>query len=468
MSTPAAVAIYARISSDQDGTALGVTRQLADCRDLAGRLGWPVAEEYVDNDLSAFSGKSRPAYERMVEDIADGHRDAVLVYHVDRLTRRPIELEQFVDTVTAAKVRHVRFVAGADVDIANGDGLMVLRMMAAVAANESASKSRRVKRKLDEVAAAGMPHGGSRRPFGFEADKITHCPDEANVIRDVVARFLAGESLVSLTRWMDAEGIRSVFGKPWRTGTLRDMMTAPRTAGIREHAGQIIGPAVWKPIISPDDRNRVLALIAQRRVTRERTPRSYLLTGMLKCSRCHNTLFSSRRADVRRYVCSSSPDHGGCGRMAIVAPGIEELVQAAVLYRLDSPELAEALNGRNNQDEATAALSDSLAVDRTQLNELAQMYAVREIGRSEWMTARKPIDARITDVERRLSRMTRTDALAGIVGNGAALAQQWASLNLSRQHAIVKAVLDHVVISPADRRGQREVNPDRADLVWRI
>lgn len=154
--------------------------------------------------------------------------------------------------------------------------------------------------------------------------------------------------------------------------------------------------------------------------------------------------------------------------MAIVAPGIEELVQAAVLYRLDSPELAEALNGRNNQDEATAALSDSLAVDRTQLNELAQMYAVREIGRSEWMTARKPIDARITDVERRLSRMTRTDALAGIVGNGAALAQQWASLNLSRQHAIVKAVLDHVVISPADRRGQREVNPDRADLVWRI
>jgi site-specific DNA recombinase len=117
MSNPAAASIYARISSDQDGTALGVTRQLADCRELAARLGWTVAEEYVDNDLSAFSGKRRPAYEQMVADIADGHRDAVLVYHVDRLTRRPIELEQFVDTVTAAKVRHVRFVSGADVDI---------------------------------------------------------------------------------------------------------------------------------------------------------------------------------------------------------------------------------------------------------------------------------------------------------------------------------------------------------------
>ena len=31
-------AIYARISSDQEGTALGVTRQLQDCRKLADEL----------------------------------------------------------------------------------------------------------------------------------------------------------------------------------------------------------------------------------------------------------------------------------------------------------------------------------------------------------------------------------------------------------------------------------------------
>jgi hypothetical protein len=36
----------------------------------------------------------------------------VLIYHVYRLTRRPIELEQFLDVLTAAKVCHVRFVAG--------------------------------------------------------------------------------------------------------------------------------------------------------------------------------------------------------------------------------------------------------------------------------------------------------------------------------------------------------------------
>ena len=66
-------AVYARISSD-DGSALGVSRQVADCRRLAEDLGWEVAEEYVDNDVSAYSGKKRPAYERMLTDLADGYR----------------------------------------------------------------------------------------------------------------------------------------------------------------------------------------------------------------------------------------------------------------------------------------------------------------------------------------------------------------------------------------------------------
>ena len=45
-------------------------------------------------------------------------------------------------------------------------------------------KSRRVQRKLDQRAEAGLPHGGSRRPFGYDDDKITLRPAEAQVIRD--------------------------------------------------------------------------------------------------------------------------------------------------------------------------------------------------------------------------------------------------------------------------------------------
>ncbi|MDW3212429.1 MAG: recombinase family protein [Ilumatobacteraceae bacterium] len=467
MTTPTAAALYARISSDQEGTAAGVKRQLADCHAVAEREGWKVAEEYVDNDISAYSGKRRPAYERMLEDLRDGVRDAVIVYHQDRLTRNQMELEQFVELLRDAGVRDVRFAQGVAVDVTDGDGLVMLRIMGAIAANESATKSRRIQRKMVEVAAEGRPHGGSRRPFGFDEDRVTHRPDEADVVRTLVARFLAGESLRSLAVWLDDQGITTVYGKPWRTTTIRDMIANPRMAGLRAHNGTVVGTAVWEPIITEVEHAKVLAMIEQKRTSGRRAPRSYLLTGMLRCGKCGHTLFSSRRANSRRYVCLAGPDHRGCGRLTVVADPVEQLVADAVLYRLDTPEMADVIAGRAAQDEHTAALAESVAQDREQLDELAELYATKQINAREWMAARNPIEARMQDGERRLARATRNDAVAGFVGDGDALRAQWVDLNLTRQHAIVKAVLDHAVIAGTDKRSP-VFDPNRVGLVWRV
>jgi DNA invertase Pin-like site-specific DNA recombinase len=464
---PRKAAIYARISSD-DGTALGVARQVEDCRRLAESLGWAVAEEYVDNDVSAFSGKRRPAYERMMEDLADGSRDAVVGYHPDRLTRRPIELEQFVDTVTAAGVRHVRFVAGGPVNVADGDSLLVLRIQGAVAANESASKSRRVRRKMDEVAASGRPHGGAFRPFGYEADKVTVRPDEADTIRALVARYLAGESLRSLAAWLDSQGVRTVAGGPWTTTTVRSVISSARIAGLREHRGEVVGPASWEAIITPAERDKVLTRLASFKNAGRRTPRRYLLSGLLRCERCGHRLYASARATSRRYVCQSGPDHGGCGRMTVAAEPVEELIAEAVLYRLDTPELADALAGRAAEDEQAAALAESLAADKARLDELAALYGEGQIGSREWLAARHPIEARIADTERRLARMTHSDALTGLVGNSVELRSRWTALGLTRQAAIVAAVLDHAVVHPVDPHASRKFDPARVEPVWKL
>ncbi len=413
-----AAAVYARISSDQDGTTLGVQRQLQDCRRLAADLGWAVGDEYVDNDVSAYSGRRGPEYERMLTDLADGNRDAVIVYHVDRLTRRPIELEQFLDVLTAAKVRHVRFVAGGDLDVSNGDGLMVLRMLLAVAANESATKSRRVKRKMLQNAEAGLPHGGFRRPFGYANDKITIRPDEAQTIRMLAGRYLAGESLRSLATWLDEQSIPTVSGTPWRTPTLRALLASGRIAGLRDHQGQVIGQAVWEPIITEQTRARILSRMAEQTTSGRRSPRRYLLSGLLRCHKCGHTMFSAARKDTRRYVCASGPDHDGCGGTMIVANPVEVLIVAAVLFRLDTPELADALAGRAGADARTSALSQALAEDQLQLTELTGLYAAKNISAREWMDARTPIQARIDRTEQALARATRSDALAGLVGNG--------------------------------------------------
>ena len=184
---PNATVIYARISQDRAGEGLGVKRQLADCRAEAERRGWPVVEEYVDDDVSAYSGKARPNYRRMLEAIREGQADAVVVWHLDRLHRRPIELEEFVQTCSRAGITDVVTLHG-DVNLANGDGLLMARLMAAVAANESDAKSRRSRRKMLELAQNGQPHGGGFRPFGFNDDRRTLNEAEADVIHTLATR----------------------------------------------------------------------------------------------------------------------------------------------------------------------------------------------------------------------------------------------------------------------------------------
>lgn len=465
MATPVNAAIYTRISRDVTGEGLGVERQLIDCRKYAADHGWVVAEVYEDNDFSAYKGGRRPAYQRMLEDIGAGQRDAVIVYNLDRLTRKPRELEEFTDCLQAARVTELGVVTG-DISLGTNDGLLMARILAAFAANESARKSERLKRKARATAEAGKPNGGNLRPFGYEKDQMTVIESEAIAIRTIADRYLAGESLMSLTSWLQSEDILSVAGGLWRTTTLRQTLTNPRIAGLRAHNGEIVATAVWPAIITVAQHEQLVAAFTRKSQSNRRAPRRYLLSGMLRCGRCGNKLFSSARRDSRRYVCSSGPDHGGCGHLTVVATPVEEWIAEAVLIRLDSPAMADALAGRAAADDRHVALTAELQLDQTQMDELAQLYGAKAISAAEWMTARRPIEERIFTTTRQLSQITSGNALTGLVGNGEALRASWQSLNLSRQAAIVAAVLDYATIAPAAGKGRREVDPNRIIPTW--
>jgi len=467
MTKGAAVAVYARISQDRSGQELGVKRQLADCRAEAERRGWTVAEEYVDDDLSAYSGKKRPAYERMLGDLAEGRRDAVIVWHMDRLHRRPAELEGFVDTCTRAGVRDVVTLSG-DIDLAKGDGLLMARLLAAVAANESDSKRRRGARKALEIAQTGRPLMGGSRPFGFLDDRVTHHPAEAPVMRDLAARALAGETLISLTTWLQAEGIKTVGGNEWRTNTVRQFLTNPRTWGMRVHRGQVIGTGTWEPIITPEQGERLRRLLLDPARRTNRSARRYLLTGMLRCGKCGNRLYSTPKNGVRRYGCASGPDARGCGGVFIYAEMLEQFITEAVLYRLDSPDMHQVITGEGPDQEQTGTLADAIQADTGQLDDLAATWADGQISKAEWLTARTRIEARLQANRHAFARLTHRDAVADYIGRGDELRSQWAGLNLSRQVAIVKAVLNQATILPAKTPGRHGLDPERVQPDWRL
>ncbi|MCC5781627.1 resolvase [Kocuria sp. CCUG 69068] len=466
MTTRTAVAIYARISQDRTGEELGVTRQLEDCRAEAQRRGWQVADEYVDDDISAYSGKKRPQYERMLTDIAEGRRDGVIVWHMDRLHRRPVKLERFVDTCTAAGVRDVVTLSG-DVDLVHGDGLLMARLLAAVAANESDSKRRRGARKALEVAQSGRPVMGGPRPFGFQDDRVSHHPTEAPIIAELAARALAGETLTSLASWLQETGVKTVTGREWRTNTLRTQLTSPRMWGMRVHQGQVIGPAQWEPIITPEQGERLRRLLLDPSRRTNRSARRYLLSGLLVCGKCGNRMHSAPRYDTRRYGCRTSPDFGGCGGVYIYAEMLEQFITEAVLLRLDSPAMDQALTEDGIDHDQLRTLADTIDTQKRRLDDLATMWADGEISKEEWRTARNRIEAKLKDARSRFDRLNRRDAVTEYIGQGQQLQEVWKSLNLSRQVAIVKAVLNSVTILPAIHLGRHGLDHDRVVPDWR-
>lgn len=428
-----------------------------------------MGAEYVDNDVSAYSGKARSQYQRMCDDLAAGVRDAVIVYNLDRLHRRPVELEEFVALCEQAGVRDVATVT-ADIDLGNDDGLFMARIFAAFAAKESGRKSARIARKMLQNAQQGLPHGPAR-PFGYEADKITIRESEARVVREVVARLCAGESMRALAIWLNEQGSVTATGGAWTTQGLRAVVLAPRIAGLRAYRGEVIGQAVWPAIISTEERDRVLAAVAARGWQQRRAPRRYVLSGLLRCHKCGAKLSSTARHEstriTRRYVCKVGPDSSGCGGVMTVAEPVEELLVEAVLARLDSPVLTLALAGKALTQPDTAALSAEADAAQGRLDELAQLYSTGAITAREWIIARDPLTETVTRARRDIAAATDTGPLAELAGRGGELRTQWHELGLDRQHAIVRAVLDHAVIGPG-QPGRRKFDINRVKPVWRI
>ncbi len=457
--------IYARISSDREGDNLAISRQLADCEQLADRRRWEVVERYVDSDISAYSGKRRPEYQRMLDDVEAGVVEAVLVYHADRLHRHPRELEEFIDLCQRTQTK-LATVSG-DVDLSTHEGQLLARITGAVARKESDDKSRRIRRKHEELAAAGRISGGGTRPYGYESDKRTIRPDEAEVIRDCATRVLAGDSLRSICTDLNERGIPSVSGGQWSPQTLRRLLMSGRISGQREHRGEIVAKAEWRAIITPHQTQQLRAKLSDPDRRTNRSARRYLLARLLRCSHCGTRLYARPRDDrSRRYVCASGPNFGGCGKVTIVADPLEAFIVEAVLHRLESPRLPDALT-RTPDDAKGADWQAEIERTQAQLNELAELWAAGEITRGEWLKARPPIEKRQTIAKKKLAALNRTTALLPFIADAARVREHWQAMTLTRQQQIVAALLDHVVVGPG-RRGYNRFDPSRLQAVWRV
>ncbi|SDO87274.1 Site-specific DNA recombinase [Pedococcus dokdonensis] len=487
-------AVYCRISDDRSGKEAGVQRQREDCLALVAREGWSLVHDgptdtFTDNDVSAFSGKKRPAYRRLVEAVTAGEVDYIVTWHNDRLHRRPVELEALIALVERTKVKVATVKAG-EFDLSTRQGITMARLGVTIANDASMATRERVQRAMRERAEQGKVHG-ALRTYGYAGrrnDDGTHTievvPEEAAVIREAARRVMAGEALLSVVKDFNARGISSLRGGQWSRSTLRGVLVSARVAGWREHTegrtngahgslwrgGEFVAKAEWKGILTRQQVEQLRRALTDPARARKASGRTYLLSGgLVVCGMCGTPLRGRpTRNGLRDYTCTAPPVGRGCGSVSIKQDALDTYVRDLVRAAIADGRVAERLRaGSGDADEAVALVS-SLETD---LAALAEDHGAGRITRPEWMAAREPLTARLDAARRDLARRDGAESLALVSGGLDAWDRRWHEAGRSglvdRQRAMLRAVMASVAVGPAVR-GRNRFDPDRvSEPDWR-
>jgi len=465
--------IYVRISRDKRmgslDEGLGVKEQEEQCRELAARLGYTVVRVFCDNDVSAYSGKPRPEYIRMMMMLANGGADVVLCWHTDRLHRSNAELEDYIDVVEPRDITTETVTAGM-IDLNTPIGRMVARQLCTIARYESEHRAERVAVARERQARTGK-FGGGRRPYGFEADGLTVIPGEAAVIVRMADAVMSGVPLRSVARDLRMLGIPTASGIQWTPEGVRDVLLRPRNAGLMVHRettrvrkpysdNDIVGTAPWAPILDEDVWRSVVAKLTDpdRRTNHVGPAPRWLGSGIYRCPcgsgmRVHK---AGDHADRPVYRCQET----GRGHVSVPAAEMDDLTRRLVIERMSRADAADLISTPAGTVDV-AALRAELATCRTRLDEIAEDYEEDRITRSQFLTRTDKRRAKMTEIEAQLAQATEVSPLAPLIG-AEDVAAAWEDLTLGQQRAAIKALFT-ITIEPAGR-GRRPAVRDRVNV----
>jgi DNA invertase Pin-like site-specific DNA recombinase len=263
-------AIYTRKSSEdgleQEFNSLDAQREACAAYIASQKHeGWVLLPEHYDDGGLSGGSLERPALKKLLQDIADGRVDQIVVYKIDRLTRSLADFSKIVDTLDAAKASFVSVTQS--FNTATSMGRLTLNMLLSFAQFEREVTAERIRDKIAASKRRGLWMGGSV-PLGYDPDGRTLKINDAEVttirklydlyekhrtVREVKA---AADELNLRSKQRTTTGGKQTGGVAFDRGHIYHLLTNPIYAGrirhkAKVHEGQhdaIIDPERWDRI----------------------------------------------------------------------------------------------------------------------------------------------------------------------------------------------------------------------------
>jgi DNA invertase Pin-like site-specific DNA recombinase len=361
-----------------------VERQVRLIRDYADEHGLNLPDHLIfrDNGRSGWQKPGgppphRPRWDAMITAGKAGEFGGLLTWKLDRFARNPRDGEDLADLGVLLDGPST-----GRMDLRTAHGLSTFRKQVENAANLSHETSEKVRAAFTDMLENGYRVGGSGRLFGFEVLSLAELDgddgedsapaavvreDEAEIVRELAGRLLAGETVQAMAGDLNARGITTTRGGQWAPHNLSRTLGNPLYGGQLAYKGEIIGRlANVEPILDAETYDAVQAKLGARKRGRRVSGR-YPLSGVLTCGNpvcpkggAGTMAGYPRSSGQRAYICP--PANGGCGRSVLAAP-VEAIVRDRVLAELADAERLERMRAADatldaQREKLTGLLAD--------------------------------------------------------------------------------------------------------------
>jgi len=224
------VGIYVRQSLDVKDS-ISIETQIDHCRTkLLPNESYKVYED------KGYSGKNtdRPKFLQMMKDIENGEISRVIIYKLDRISRSTLD---FANMMNVFKKHSVSIVSCNDpIDTSTPNGRAMLEVTMTFAQLERETIQQRITDNYYSRAKKGFYIGGVPA-YGFDKVETTHQGkktkklaenvEQSAIIRQIYADYIDGDSLVTIARKFNNNGIPTPLGAPWSQNYIARILRNP-------------------------------------------------------------------------------------------------------------------------------------------------------------------------------------------------------------------------------------------------
>lgn len=184
------VAIYVRVSTEEQAKeGLSVDAQIDKCEAFCHAREWDIFKVYKDAGFSAGS-LDRPALELLLRDANEKKFDIILVYKIDRFSRK---LKDLIMILEDLKEKSINFTSVTEqIDTTSAMGEAFFQIIGVFAQLERGMVKERVEMAFDRKIQLG--DSLSRAPFGYiyQNKKLVKDLQNAKKVKEIFEMWVAG------------------------------------------------------------------------------------------------------------------------------------------------------------------------------------------------------------------------------------------------------------------------------------